>query len=82
MVPTYTPPPEIQEQETPITRTRKAWRSILPVDSAVEIIPKYAEEQLINLGRWPDGMLHTSFNTTALAIFFQRCFQPRVMQTL
>jgi ParB-like chromosome segregation protein Spo0J len=39
------------ERETPITLACKAWRSILPVHPACEIIPAYDEPKLIELGR-------------------------------
>jgi hypothetical protein len=39
------------EHETPITRACKAWRDILPVHPACEIIPEYTEAELIDLGR-------------------------------
>ena len=39
------------ERETPINRACKAWRDTLPVHPACEIIPKYTEAKLIDLGR-------------------------------
>jgi hypothetical protein len=47
----YTPTSEIQERETLITQAAKAWRSVLPVHPAAEIIPEYTEEKKIELGR-------------------------------
>jgi hypothetical protein len=37
--------------ETPITRACKAWRDVLPVHPACEIIPPYNDAKLIELGR-------------------------------
>jgi ParB-like chromosome segregation protein Spo0J len=37
--------------ETPITLACKAWRGVLPVHSACEIIPAYSDAELIDLGR-------------------------------
>ena len=39
------------ERETPITARCKAWRNILPVNPACEIIPAYDDSKLIELGR-------------------------------
>ena len=39
------------ERETPITARCKAWRDVLPVISACEIIPAYDDAKLIELGR-------------------------------
>jgi hypothetical protein len=39
------------ERETPITDRFKAWRDVLPVHPAAEIIPPYSDEELIGLGR-------------------------------
>jgi hypothetical protein len=39
------------ERETPITRACSAWRKILPVHPACEIIPEYDDAKLIELGR-------------------------------
>ena len=39
------------EHETPITARCKAWRDVLPVISACEIIPAYDDAKLIELGR-------------------------------
>jgi hypothetical protein len=39
------------EHETPITARCKAWRDVLPVHSACEIIPAYDDAKLIELGR-------------------------------
>ena len=39
------------EHETSITAQCKAWRSILPVHPACEIIPPYDDSKLIELGR-------------------------------
>jgi hypothetical protein len=39
------------ERETPITSACRAWRDILPVHPACEIIPEYTEAELIDLGR-------------------------------
>jgi ParB-like chromosome segregation protein Spo0J len=37
--------------ETPITRACKAWRSVLPVHPACEVLPAYDDSKLIKLGR-------------------------------
>lgn len=39
------------ERETPITDACKAWRAVLPVHPAAEIIPEYSEAKKIELGR-------------------------------
>jgi hypothetical protein len=39
------------ERETPITARCKAWRSVLPVNPACEIIPAYDDSKLIEVGR-------------------------------
>jgi hypothetical protein len=39
------------ERETPITDRCKAWRSVLPVNPACEIVPCYSDKELIDLGR-------------------------------
>jgi hypothetical protein len=39
------------ERETPITARCKAWRDVLPVHSAAEIIPAYDDAKLLALGR-------------------------------
>jgi hypothetical protein len=44
-------PTQVAERETTITLACKAWRGILPVHPACEILPAYDDSKLIKLGR-------------------------------